>query len=346
MWSAGPEVWEDHLDPQMRFETDINCSSTNEVVMQWEYVYVCTPGMTACVNKNVYFTHSGHDHISRLGVVFDASEYGSLLNDAWRSTVSAREWGHVLGLLDHPEQSNCSSTLLMSGIINDNQSTPCAVGPRPTEVCSVWTDVYGYSKNTDNEPIVTAGRPDDSTVAMSDDEQDGCESDDDNDGLLDLAETPGCNGSAALLIVGPDTDGDRIRDGAECALGSNPFNYNSRPAIPSVDADGDRLSDGFEFLFGWSPNNPDSDGDGINDGLEYMGYSTTPIDTNSDGDACPDDTEVASINGDTSVNVIDLSLVSGEAGVPGPANYDVTKNREVNVLDLQLIAANLANGCP
>jgi hypothetical protein len=58
----------------------------------------------------------------------------------------------------------------------------------------------------------------------------------------------------------PDTDDDRLNDGAELALGTDPFDD---------DTDGDDLEDGEEVDAGTDPLNPDTDGDGLGDGWEF-----------------------------------------------------------------------------
>ncbi len=114
----------------------------------------------------------------------------------------------------------------------------------------------------------------------------------------------------------PDTDDDRLNDGAELALGTDPFGY---------DTDGDGLADGNEVDAGTDPLNPDTDGDGLNDywefrnmpefdpldpsdglsdtdgdGLsfaeEYLGtrgYTSDPNDWDTDGDGLSDGEEAA-----------------------------------------------------
>jgi hypothetical protein len=169
---------------------------------------------------------------------------------------------------------------------------------------------------------------------MSDALGDACDPDDDNDGISDLDELSGaaCGG----IVTDPmnaDTDGDHFIDGAECALGSNPIDITIRPALASCGAAGD------------------ADGDGILTQREFCFFGTDPTLTNSDGDVCSDGREVASINGDTVVNVIDLGQIAGEAGVyvlPGSTvkrNYDMTKDGAINVIDLSF-AAGRSGACP
>ncbi len=204
--------------------------------------------------------------------------------------------------------------------------------------------------NTDAAPLPnpTPVVPD-TTVPKSDAFGDACDADDDNDAVLDTDEPAGCNGSAALNPLGADSDGDRVRDGAECAMGSAPSNPASRPPIPSFanDTDHDTLSDVFEGTIGSNPNDPDSDDDGINDAIEYKGHSTSPTSVDSDGDGCYDDSEVASVNSDKLVNGIDLYVTSIGIGSPGNATVDANKDRSVNVADLYIVATNFTTiACP
>ena len=163
---------------------------------------------------------------------------------------------------------------------------------------------------------------DDLTWPMSDGLGNVCDTDDDNDGRAGAENLPThCIASDPLLR---DTDGDRILDGAECALGTNPTVINAAPASCAVagDADGDKLLDSREFCY----------------------YGTSGANPNSDGDTRNDGCEVYSINGDTTLNVIDLAQIAGSFGAypsPGTAlqvNFDVNKDGNINVLDLSAIA--------
>jgi streptogramin lyase len=178
---------------------------------------------------------------------------------------------------------------------------------------------------------------DDLTRAMSDQQGDACDTDDDNDGLSDSTElaVPCAAATAASDPLKADTDGDRIIDGAECALGFDPLSAASKPpAILQPDSDGDGLPNALDP----APTVRDADGDRLNDGLEYRGYGTSPLLTNSDGDACGDAREVMSVNRDLNVNAIDLALVASEFG-GSLANFDVNKDASVNAIDLALVAS-------
>jgi hypothetical protein len=214
--------------------------------------------------------------------------------------------------------------------------------------------------NTDAAPLTPAGAADDTTIPMSDSLGDACDPDDDNDGLADdveLALAPGAlfddlcsSGTPASANTNPllqDTDGDRVIDGAECALGSDPASAASKPpALPPGDSDGDGLTDAFEATIGSDPFDTDTDNDGITEGLEYRGYGTSPLATDSDLDGCPDGVEIADVNGDKAVNSGDLLAVALKFGAPGTAVHDVNRNGAVNSTDLLLIAGFFGQSCP
>ncbi|HEY8173129.1 MAG TPA: S8 family serine peptidase [Dehalococcoidia bacterium] len=234
-------------------------------------------------------------------------------------------------------RANANSSAVAAGCTTDGDADGTL---NATDNCP--TIANAPQTNTDGAPISTSGVPD-ITVAMSDKLGDACDADDDNDGIDDDGEAAGCNGSGPLDPLNADSDDDRVRDGAECVLGSNPADAGSRPPpIAPGEGDGDGLPDALEIALGSNPNSKDSDSDGFLDGIEYRGYSTSPAQVNSDGDGCADDTEAASVNNDTSVNVIDLLGVAQH--VPGTlAAFDVNKDRSVNVVDLLLVAQNVTS---
>ena len=214
-------------------------------------------------------------------------------------------------------------------------------------------------KNTDAAPLITAGAPKDVTIANSDGLGDACDPDIDNDGLSNIVEGsigPGeanhalCpSASADTDPLKSDSDGDRVLDGAECALGSDPMNAASKPAIPSLalDPDRDGLSTAFELSIGSDPTKADTDGDGINDGIEYKGYNTSPTNTDTDGDGCPDGREISSVDANTIVNSVDLLLIALRMGRTDQPVQDVNKDGIINVLDLATAARNFnSTPCP
>jgi hypothetical protein len=206
--------------------------------------------------------------------------------------------------------------------------------------------------NTDAASIVTPGiGPIDHTVAMSDGLGDACDPDDDNDGLPDSVEslggppspppTPPCaSATAPTARLLADTDGDRVIDGAECALGTDPANVASKPpAIPPGDSDGDGLTDAYEGSIGSNAGVADTDGDGLPDGREVKGYGTSPLLVNSDGDGCSDAREATSLDTFSSVLSSDLLIVALSFGATNRPNIDVTKEGAINSTDLFLVAS-------
>jgi hypothetical protein len=204
------------------------------------------------------------------------------------------------------------------------------------------------------------GKPfNDTTRVNSDSLGDACDPDADNDGLansVELALAPdGAAHAACPSATGTtdpyalDTDGDGVTDGAECALGTDPVDAASTPPVsPLDDADHDGLPDGFELAIGTDPLKSDSDGDGVIDGVEYLHYGSNPLSRNTDGDGCADGKEIASVNGDRSVNTTDLLIVVRAYGPSGSAAYiadmDLNKDGRVNSVDL-LISVKQFGAC-
>jgi hypothetical protein len=181
----------------------------------------------------------------------------------------------------------------------------------------------------DNGPVYMT---DDATRAKSDTPGDVCDDDDDNDGLVDIVEMGGppcATASAATNPMAGDSDGDLVLDGAECALGTNPANPNSKPAPASCGAA------------------TDSDSDRLTARVEYCGYNTTDAAMESDSDAgtdgATDGCEAASLNMDRMVNSGDQLLLAQEImRVPPPpdhANFDINKDGVIGSGD-QLIMAS------
>jgi len=149
---------------------------------------------------------------------------------------------------------------------------------------------------------------DDRTWPNSDPTGDACDTDDDNDGILDVDEAAGCNGSGPLDPTNRDTDGDRFLDGAECAVGTNPASAASKPTIAQCAA------------FVGVASNVDSDGDRLRDHIEFCNYNTDPNDTDTDKDQdgfpttglAKDGCEAASFNNDRIVTSGDQLLLALE----------------------------------
>ncbi|MBI5289182.1 MAG: PQQ-dependent sugar dehydrogenase [Chloroflexi bacterium] len=226
-------------------------------------------------------------------------------------------------------------------------------------VSAADTDMDGVADPSDNCPTVAnpgqenadrnyidqtpPSTQDDRSWPNSDAQGDACDTDDDNDGLLDSAEPAGCNGSGALSATNRDTDGDRTLDGPECALGTNPANAGSKPSPAAcgstADTDGDRIQDRVEFCgYNTNPNVADTDGD-------QDGYPSTGL--------ARDGCEAASINGDRVVNAGDQLLMVFEIiREVSPSlrlvSFDVNKDGVVSSGDQLMLAQIIATAgqCP
>jgi hypothetical protein len=184
----------------------------------------------------------------------------------------------------------------------------------------------GYHSDENHIDLPPTKAFDDLTKPNADNIGNDCgDDDDDNDGLTDIEEA---TGSACGGIVTDkdkeDTDGDRALDGAECALGTDPTNPLSFPTLSQCGA------------------LVDQDGDGVLTAREICYYNTDPLVANTDGDICHDGKEIASVNADTTVNVIDLQQVAGSFGLANDpdyiVNFDSTKDGAINVIDLSFVA--------
>jgi subtilisin family serine protease len=165
---------------------------------------------------------------------------------------------------------------------------------------------------------------------------DACDPDDDsdgpdgNDGLYeDTEEAAGC-GYGPTDPLKKDTDGDTAIDGYECKMDKDPDNPGQRAYCSSA---------------------TDTDGDGITDCVEEMGYGTSPLSTDTDGDSsgndgCQDDKQIVDVNRDGLANILDVMAVALIALTPGPFDpvseraADIDKNGVNNVLDVSVAALN------
>ncbi|NIQ06654.1 MAG: hypothetical protein GWO20_13280 [Candidatus Korarchaeota archaeon] len=112
--------------------------------------------------------------------------------------------------------------------------------------------------------------------------------DTDRDGLGNVEEEQYYK-TMGLSPNNPDSDGDRINDGAEI------FRYLSNAS--NVDSDGDNLTDFDEIVeYGTNLTNSDSDGDGLNDYQEVITYADLyfphPLEKDRDLDSLTDKEEV------------------------------------------------------
>jgi hypothetical protein len=234
----------------------------------------------------------------------------------------------------------CPSDADCDGVTDSADNCVSAYNPDQLNTDRNFIDLHVFGKTFD-----------DLTAANSDQVGDACDSDKDNDGLTNSDELNlGPGGSAHSLCpaataatdpLKADTDGDRVLDRAECALGFDPANAASKPpASPSGDTDHDGLTDAFEATIGTNPTKADTDGDFILDGVEYKAYNTSPLLVNTDGDTCSDAKEIGSVNADLTVDTVDQSLVSSAQGTaPGPPyilDFDLNKDGVINSTDLLL----------
>jgi hypothetical protein len=173
----------------------------------------------------------------------------------------------------------------------------------------------------------------DVTAPRSDAAGDACDVDDDNDSILDQQELLGvpCGSGGTTVVTDPadpDSDDDLVLDSAECIFGTDPTNINSMPPVASCvaagDADGDRMLDSREDCF----------------------YGTDPNSMDSDSDGCTDGAEIASVNGDTKVDSLDLAQIAQSFNALGYAvpalphivQFDINRDRKITSIDLGLIA--------
>jgi hypothetical protein len=188
----------------------------------------------------------------------------------------------------------------------------------------------------DNSPPYSPA-VDDKTWVNSDAAGDACDADDDNDGLVDTVEATGAAcGTIVTDSVLRDTDGDRVLDGAECALGTDPTLSSSKPVSADCGLAGD------------------TDGDRISNRLEYCFYNSNPnaVDTDSDSalNGAKDGCEVVSINADRIVSSGDQGLLAvGVSGAqPYTVNLDINKDGVLSSGDQGLMATFISPGgqCP
>jgi hypothetical protein len=142
-----------------------------------------------------------------------------------------------------------------------------------------------------------------------------CDTDDDQDGITDDAETtfqwdagahqcsndiflPGP--ATALDPLNPDSDGDGVIDGTECELGSNPFDAGDLPGGQGDDVDNDGVSSTFETYkktqgFTLGAGQPATDVDVDSDHLAGQctsSYNCGATDPDSDNDGLSDGCEI------------------------------------------------------
>ncbi|MEK7581487.1 MAG: thrombospondin type 3 repeat-containing protein [Patescibacteria group bacterium] len=213
--------------------------------------------------------------------------------------------------------------------------------------------IPGVGNQTNSDSVMGNGPKipgDDLTRPNSDNQGDACDTDDDNDGLLDvndgsiLSACGAFDGQAAGHADptrgditssdgnGPswDTDNDGVVDGIECTVGTNP-----RTAAA---ADRFACNNYVQNTLGIAING-DADNDGLLNSWEVCHWNTSPTNANSDGDVLGDCKEVMDINGNSIVDSGDATLVKrAYFGIDVPDwNMDINGNGIVNVSDGTLI---------
>ncbi len=202
------------------------------------------------------------------------------------------------------------------------------------------------AKPIDNGPYVPG---DDATVPNSDGLGDACDPDIDNDFMLNTGTSPlGIPGEDVGCGSGPtdpkkaDTDGDGVVDGVECLLGSDPLNPLSKPSTAAFD--------NIKALFGADQNKSDTDGDGIPDRYEVMGWATSPTMTDTNSNGCPDNVEIADVNGDKRVSPTDLLIIATAQtqryndGLYN-ADLDLNKDGRINSTDMLIMSRQIGQHC-
>ncbi len=258
----------------------------------------------------------------------------------------------VLKLTLHASSYDWEFVPVAGETFTDSGSASCHAAPADTDGDGILDandncpgDVNPLQQNNDRNFLDLPGKAfDDLSQPHSDALGDVCDVDDDNDGRSDAdeADGTGCGGGAVTAELDSDSDGDNYLDGAECVTGSDPLSMASKPTNAQCNT-----------LAG-NPVSTDADADGLLAFREVCFYNTDPANGNTDGDACRDGREVASVNANNSVDVIDLLAIAQEAGPYAPpgspvkVDFDATKNGSIDVLDLAFVASLAGGGgaCP
>jgi hypothetical protein len=275
----------------------------------------------------------------------DATLYGKYVygdfcsGRIWTATESAGTWTPALaldtGLLISSFGEDAAGELYVVGYVDGKlyRITEVADGDGDgigDAIDNCPSDVNPGQENADRVIDLSPPKPyDDITLITSDDEGDACDLDDDNDGLTDAQEASGAAcGGAVTDALKRDSDGDLYLDGAECALATNPNSSAAKPLLTSCGAVAD------------------ADDDGLLARAEFCFHASSDASVDTDGDACDDGREVASVNGDRTVSAIDLSQVAqafSAAGYTLPASalnadFDVNKDVKISAIDLSQVA--------
>jgi YVTN family beta-propeller protein len=161
---------------------------------------------------------------------------------------------------------------------------------------------------------------------------DACDSDYDNDGLLDSQEFD----SQCPYRLVADSDGDTVPDKYELANGYNPCNPALKPPWEGgADTDGDGLPDSLERLYNTCAFTGDT----------FPGWTACTDAADSDGDSCADWIEIVDVNGNRLADILDVLFVAKRALGINPASdsdlvLDIDKNGSVTILDALVAAKN------
>lgn len=210
-------------------------------------------------------------------------------------------------------------------MIEDTTDTDDDGVPDTTDNCPSVDNTNQANADPDVRPNGPNLGGDDVTYIKHDFPGDACDSDDDNDGRSDTAESGTC-GTLGVKVTNPvliDTDADNLTDGWECANNSDPTNPSSKfLGTGSTDADGDRITDNWE----------------------QRGYNASGASTDSDGDGCHDMVEVASVDGNRTIGASDrLAVARRVLGIWPPHSehdvvFDFDKNDDLGDPDRLFVA--------
>ncbi|WP_159931184.1 hypothetical protein [Oceanicoccus sp. KOV_DT_Chl] len=172
--------------------------------------------------------------------------------------------------------------------------------------------------------------------------------DTDNDGLSDGVETAtgvyvdqGNTGSDPLL---QDTDGDGLLDGFETQHGFDPL----VSGLVDMDTDGDKLSDLQEQALGTNPNANDTDGDGFNDNVEVaiatdpLNILSAPLDKIRPGDGVSNTGFGSKMAADENTLVIGVAE-DDDAAYNGGAVYIFRRDQQGKWIESQKLTASDAD---
>jgi sugar lactone lactonase YvrE len=204
-------------------------------------------------------------------------------------------------------------------------SPPAAVSVTATSTATPCTGWNTDATPLDNGPVVPGN---DATILNGDAIVDGCDPDDDNDGLQDSTEQAhpvvGCSAASGPIDAARiDTDGDHLVDGWECFFGTDPLS----PSSSYLGSDG-----------------TDADDDRIPDFWERRGYNGSAVSVDSDADGCHDLVELASIDTNKTVGDADRLSVTRRALGLWPSHrtqdyvLDIDKNGVVGDTDRLFVA--------